>query len=330
MNDQDLMNQLFATTAPMPDRGMEASLGKPPEISSQIANVCISQWGADANDRFRPCGPARESLPAGAYIFGADQMGIYIQRMKVLTDKLLPLEDEASDRVLQGIQNFWQSEEEFTKRGILYRRGVLLWGPAGSGKTALITMLMQRLIERGGIVLVCTHPQLMSAGTPILRRIEPKRPLIVIYEDIKELIKNYGEHSILALLDGELRTDNVVNIASTNYPELLGARIVNRPSRFDERIFIGMPNESARRKYLKWVTRNEFLPAEELERWVVDSDGFSVAHLKEMVVAVFCLKHLYEDVVDRLRSLAVQPKSKPEFKGGVSGFSSGALAGASR
>jgi len=285
-----------------------------------FANICISQWGADANDRFRPCGPARDTLPAGCYQFGMDQMGMYIQKMNVLTDTLIPLEDEASNQVLAGIQNFWESEAAFTSRGILFRRGIFLHGPAGSGKTALITQLMQQLIARNGVVLMCGDPGLMAFGLPLLRRIEPKRPLIVIFEDIEEMIQNYGEHRILALLDGELRTDNVVNLASSNYPERLGARIINRPSRFDERIFIGMPNEGARRKYLRWATRNEFLPKDDLTRWVRDSAGFSVAHLKEMVVAVFCLKQPYEEVVTRLRSLAVQPKSQAEFGGGAKGF----------
>jgi SpoVK/Ycf46/Vps4 family AAA+-type ATPase len=172
---------------------------------------------------------------------------------------------------------------------------------------------MRELVTAGGIVVVTEYPKLLNAGLPHLRRIEPDRPMIVIYEDIDEMIRSQGEHDILALLDGENQVGNVVNIATTNYPELLGERIVNRPSRFDERIHIGMPSASARSRYLQHATRKEALPDKELARWVNDTNGMSIAHLRELIVATFCLGQQYEDVIERLRGMAQQPKSGREF-----------------
>jgi SpoVK/Ycf46/Vps4 family AAA+-type ATPase len=80
--------------------------------------------------------------------------------------------------------------------------------------------------------------------------IEKHRPIVVMIEDIDAIVDKKGESAMLALLDGELQIDNVVFVATTNYPERLDKRLVNRPSRFDEIIKIGMPSAAARAQYI--------------------------------------------------------------------------------
>lgn len=93
-----------------------------------------------------------------------------------------------------------------------------------------------------------------------------------------------------------------------------GARIVNRPSRFDERIFVGMPGLAARLTYLRSATTNgSALKPNDLARWGKDTDGFSIAHLRELVAAVLCLDQPYEDVLKRLKSMAERPKETDGF-----------------
>lgn len=201
--------------------------------------------------------------------------------------------------------------------GLLYKRGVLLWGPPGGGKTATVTMLSRELLNEGGIVVMCDHPGLTSRGLADLRRIEPERSIVCIEEDIDEMVSLHGEHELLALLDGENQVGNIVHVATTNYPERLGARIVNRPSRFDERIKVGMPTIQARRVYLTHTA--DTLTEEELDRWVADTEGFSIAHLRELTAAVLCLDQPYDEVVLRLRSMKWRLKGD-EGLGGTRGF----------
>lgn len=311
-NNFDVQSQ----TIPQPSNPGEVAAPSPVATSFDFV-----QWSAEPNEVFRAAGKAQQYLPAGVYGMGVDNRGVYFQRKRVVTDALIELDDSASIQVIAGIRTFWNSKVEYTKRSIVYKRGVLLWGPAGSGKTATLMLMTQELVQNNGIVILCDNPALTVAGLEHLRRIEPERPLIVIFEDIDELIRRYSEHDILALLDGESQVSNVVNIATTNYPEQLGARIVNRPSRFDERIFVDMPSAIARRKYLIFATKDEDIKPAELDRWVRETEHFSVAHLRELVVAVFCLKQDYQDVIERLSKMRVQPKSGREFgSGGETGF----------
>lgn len=193
---------------------------------------------------------------------------------------------------------------------MLFKRGILMWGPAGSGKTATLSILVQDLINQGGIVLLVQSPKSATIALPVLRKIEPERPLIIVLEDVEEIISTVGEHDLLALLDGEHQTDNVCNIATTNYPENLGPRIVNRPSRFDEVIKIGFPTADMREQYLWHALRHKPEGKYPVAKWVKETQGMSIAHLKELVIAVTCLDQPYESVIERLKGMSTAPKSK--------------------
>lgn len=268
-----------------------------------------SQWEVLPNGVFAATGTTNPRLAPGAYTIAITETGrtLFVSK-KILTDQLIDLGNSNSLHVIDGIRLFWTKKEQYKRRGILYKRGVLLWGPAGSGKTATLSLLVADLIKMGGIVLLVQSPALATRALPVLRKIEPDRPLIVIIEDIEEIIQASGEHDLLALLDGEHQTDNVVNLATTNYPEQLGARIINRPSRFDEVQKIGMPSPIMRKQYLVHILRDE-VGKFPVDRWVEDTEGMSIAHLKELVVAVTCLDQTYENVIARLKTMKTAPKS---------------------
>lgn len=306
----ELQSRMTGENAAMASRGMQEmaspSISSPPSVFAAV-NLC--QWTVEANDSFMPAGSSVPKLPAGVFRVEVDDYGrLHFVKTPHLTDDLVEIDDSASLRVIRGIEQFWKSRKQFTSRGILYKRGILLWGPPGSGKTATIALLTDGLVKDGGLVLMVQRPDVAVRALRDLRRIEPRRALIVVLEDIEEIIAARGEHDLLGLLDGEHQVDNVVHIATTNYPERLGARIVNRPSRFDEVIKVGMPSDNARRRYLLHAMRHES-GAFEIDRWIADTNGMSIAHLRELVVAVTCLGRPYEETIQRLKKMAVAPKA---------------------
>lgn len=303
------LQDILAAASPAQGSGLRKSNSSPEGRYIEPSSIDHCQWEVRPNGVFFPTGRAEQTLPAGVYITDIDPHGkIFFSRKTVMTDSLIDLDSSNSIRVIEGIKLFWTREKHFKSKGVLYKRGVMLWGPPGSGKTATLSLLINELISQNGLVLLVQDPSISVRGITELRKIEPERRLIVVFEDIEEIVAKHGEHELLALLDGEHQTENVVNLATTNYPEQLGARIVNRPSRFDEVIKIGMPSDKMRRQYFDHVLKGIAVEPP-VSKWVADTQGMSIAHLKEMVIAVTCLDQEYHDVLQRLKSMKTPPKS---------------------
>jgi len=308
--------ELAAKLSDAPERQVrtvnEAMPCPPQQPNSRATDSDFAQWQICSNGRFRPGSRTQKKLPSGVYRANADDFGPFLELIFIASDDIIELPEPAHMRVLTGIRKFWQSKDRYKAHGLLYKRGVLLWGPPGGGKTVTVQLLMREIVsQHDGIVLLADNPQLTVVVLRFLRRIERTRPLIVVFEDVDETISNHGEHSLLAVLDGEHQTDNVIYIATTNYPERLGARIVNRPSRFDERIKIGMPSLEARKAYLRKTLGEDFA---DLTQWSADTEGLSIAHLRELVVACFCLDQEYATVLERLRAMEIMPKPEDGFR----------------
>jgi SpoVK/Ycf46/Vps4 family AAA+-type ATPase len=145
------------------------------------------------------------------------------------------------------------------------------------------------------------NPELGDEGLKMIRKIEPNRPVIAIFEDLDSLVRRYDENGFLSLLDGESQVNNIVHLATTNYPERLDARFIDRPSRFDLIRYIGMPSDAARRFYLE--KKEPSLTPEELDQWVEFSDGLTIPHLKEMIISIKCYGKDIKETVDRMKSM---------------------------
>lgn len=270
----------------------------------------FTQWQMRGNGCYFPSGPTVPTLPAGNYWPEIHpDYGPYLQLREIINDDIVTVPDSASAKVLAAMAKFWASRERYQRFGLLFKRGILLFGPPGSGKSVTVRQLSSQIITLGGIVVHCSAPQILAHLLRSVRSVEPERPIIVIYEDIDEIIRRFTESDLLALLDGETQIANIVHIATTNYPERLGARIANRPSRFDERIEIGMPTREQRRCYLTHIAPD----SPDIEKWVADTSDLSIAHLRELVAAVYCLDADYADTLDRLKEMCEAPKDPDGF-----------------
>lgn len=298
----DNFHDLVGTQRSANISGMMAPKSYPPvaeaTLNPMVNHLGVQRW-AENGDAFYGVGTTHSALPAGIYRCVSTQMGPMLVKQKIETDNLLEMPDDAGATLLAEFATFWNISAKFKQRGFLHKRGFLLWGPPGGGKTSMLMLMCKRLIkEQSGVVLFLDNPSLAAQCLQMARKIEPNRPMIAIMEDLDALVRNYGENEYLALLDGEAQVDSIVFLGTTNYPELLDPRFTDRPSRFDTIRFIGMPSPAARRLYLK--TKEPSLDDDELSTWVDASDGFSVAHLKEMIIAVRCFDQPLSEVVDRL------------------------------
>lgn len=289
------------------------------EAKDKAQQASVTQWALGGNGRYTPVGSTVPKLPAGIYEPFATSGSWGVERLNIASDGIYTLPDMATEEVLAEVGKFWDSETKYRDHGLLYKRGIILFGPPGGGKTVTVKLLMNEIVRRDGVVIVAQNINLVILCLKAIRRIEPERNLIVVLEDIDEIIAHNGESVVLSMLDGENNIDNVLHLATTNYPERLGARIINRPSRFDRRVKVGLPSDDARAAYLTHVTKGAVV-GDVLAKWVEDTKDMSVAHLRELVASVHCLDQDYEDVVARLKEMAKQAQSGDDFKKNTPGF----------
>jgi len=263
----------------------------------------VKRWAA-LHDAFWGATQTHDELPPGLYRCGvAQDVGPVLRRQAVETDDLLELPDDAGTEIIGEFTRFWELEAEFAKRGFTHKRGYLLWGPPGSGKTSTLQLLIKRLIAaHQGIVLLLDHPDVAARCLQMVRQIEARRPVVAVLEDLDALVRRHGENEFLALLDGEAQIGRIVFLATTNYPERLDRRFIDRPSRFDTIRYLGMPGAAPRRAYLA-AKEPSLVEEGAIDEWVKVSDGFSLAHLKECIIAVRCFGRPLEEVVARLEEM---------------------------
>lgn len=262
----------------------------------------LSQWTTGDGKRFLPAGHTKKALPPGVYeIHHSSTIGLYFEKIPVRTEGLIRFPQTNSEKVLKEIDVFWSRENVFKEYGLTYKRGIILWGPPGGGKTCTVNLIMKDVvIDRKGIVIKFTNPGLFIEGMRILREIQPDTPVVVLMEDIDSIIEHYEESPVLNILDGVESVQKVVFLATTNYPEYLGPRIINRPSRFDKRFHIGYPNPDSRMLYFKHLASDKELDID-FSKWVKDTADFSIAHLKELFVAVVILGDEYDEALENLK-----------------------------
>lgn len=280
-------------------RGGEVAQAMPSASNDWAKTVAAASCWAQAGNSFFPVNDVVKTIPPGAYRCMMSQTGPYLEKMRIQTDNLLALPDSATEVLLKEFSQFWELKPAFDERGFTFKRGMLMWGPPGSGKTSAVWQMTQRLVaDHAGIVIFVEDPQVAVWCLTVLRRIEPNRPMITVMEDIDAIIGHHGEHGLLALLDGEFQISNVVHVATTNYPHMLDRRFIDRPSRFDTIMKVGMPSWEAREVYLKAKEPN--IDADTINRWVARTEGYSVAHLREVCIATQCFKQSEEHVFERL------------------------------
>ena len=276
-----------------------------------------TQWAIHNGGKFTPTLETTTTLEPGYYELGVDnQIGTFMEKKEVNTDELYELPSAELIDIIEDIEKFWQRKDKYTQYNFVHKRGILLYGEPGCGKSATIQLITKYLIEKmGGIVINITDGDEVDYYSTMigkLRMVEPNRPLIVIFEDIDAIASegSYTTSTILNLLDGIKQIDNVVYIATTNHPDKLEDRITNRPSRFDRRYEVELPNEEVREAYIRKKLTEDDLEDVDVEMWVKETEGFSLAHMRELVISVITMENSFEDTIARLKGMKVKPKLK--------------------
>lgn len=279
---------------------MDASLG---EASKKDEFDGPNEW-LKIENQFHPAKDTKKvnKVEPGFYTIGYNQGQYFAVREDLTVDEIykLPIPGFDIDDMLDELSDFWDKKELFKTNKITHKRGILLVGEPGTGKSSLINLISKQVVNKGGVVFHISNANelgmLITFMSTTFRCIEPDTPVITIIEDVDNLVSQ-DEHMLLSFLDGEDQIEHNITIATSNRVQELNDLLM-RPSRFDWIIQIDKPEEDARKLYFT----NKGLSEDEAQEWAKKTDGLSMAHLKEIFISVKLLDSDFEDVKERLEN----------------------------
>lgn len=257
----------------------------------------------------------------GIFTIVKDAMGNLVLESTSFTTNYIYDKYGVTDKIVAKAENFFSKQHVYEKYKMFPRRGALLWGPAGTGKSSSITKIANKYANEDAIVILwptsAFRPEDVKWLLKHITYTEAKK-LILIAEDIGGAEHTQGKMiitaALLSLLDNVEQTFKVPTfiLATTNYPENLLEVLTNRPGRFDDVIEVPTPNSDQRSELLKFFLKEAFNDELDTKIKLKKYDGFTVAHLQDIPIKSELDDITYLEAIDRINE--ARTKAKNDFQ----------------
>jgi hypothetical protein len=208
-------------------------------------------------------------------------------------------------RIERQTLGFAKHSEKLLAMGRHLKRGLLLHGAPGTGKTLTAMYLASQMSGRTVLVLTGRGVGLIERSCALARMLQPS---IVILEDVdlvaEERTRSTASCTVLLFellnqMDGLAEDADVVFLLTTNRPDILEPALASRPGRIDQAIEVPLPDEGCRRKLFELYGRGLVLRLENREQFIERTKGASAAFIKELMrkAALFAADESAEAIV---------------------------------
>jgi len=204
----------------------------------------------------------------------------------------LILEESVVKLVKNDFLRFLGREEWFRRHSLGFRRGYLLHGPPGNGKSSIIRAMLstegvtgftmnpydRSKIDEDRLAMLFSEAAESTPAVVILEDLDRCYPL----EESQDSQKNIPLQQLLNHLDGVGSQDGIIVVATANSAKMLDPAILRRPGRFDRVVAFPNPTSESRKRFIEQI--HPPLASKNLEAVLQQTKGFSFAQMREVFI----------------------------------------------
>jgi hypothetical protein len=272
-------------------RGPEPEMGRV-TVSVQIAST-EAGGAARAAAEIRALALERNVFRAQVLSFGGDIFGhgealLSFHRRPTMGAEQLILAAETLAEVQRQVVEVARHKERLLAAGQHLKRGLLLYGPPGVGKTHTVRYLTSSLIGTTVLQLTGNSMHLIAEACSIARALQPA---MLVVEDVDLIAEDRGMHpgrhpllfQLLNEMDGLAEDADVVFVLTTNRADLLEPALAARPGRVDQAVALELPDAGARRALFELYRGALVVDTSGLDDVIARTEGVTASFLKELI-----------------------------------------------
>ena len=227
-------------------------------------------------------------LSFGQEVFGHGETFLHFHRRTTLRADQLILPPATLVEVERQVVEVARHKDRLLAAGQHLKRGVLLYGPPGVGKTHTVRYLTSSLVGTTVIQLTGGALHLIAEACSVARALQPA---MVIVEDVDLIAEERGMHpgehpmlfQLLNEMDGLAEDADVVFVLTTNRADLLEPALAARPGRVDQAVALELPDAAARRALFELYRGGLDVDTSRMVDVIARTEGVTASFLKELL-----------------------------------------------
>ncbi|GMW00318.1 MAG: ATPase [Candidatus Hydrogenedentota bacterium] len=214
---------------------------------------------------------------------------IAFRTIQMVRQEDIVLPDGVMEVIQRNTSGFFEHASALRRSGRSVKRGLLLHGAPGTGKSYTAKWVAQS-VEGLTVILVAGNQLWMIKQ--ICRLAAALSPSLVILEDV-DLVASRRDgvrhpayeltlHDLLNEVDGMAPDAEVLFLLTTNKPEVIEPAIASRPGRIDQAIEFPLPDSRCRKRLFDLYSYGLDVRLERLDEFVARTEGASPAFIQEL------------------------------------------------